>query len=162
EDSQAHRGPEPLAHPVGKVAPAGERVEESSHHVHRPERVRMPGMRCPGEGQLAEAELPHVPEPLVPGTVHDRRFVGGHREGSVDRIANAHRVGRSCYIHESTACTSRSCTTRTPMLWRKTQDARRGRTWSGLLPSSPARWGRVVTRWRSSRWGRTPRTSSPR
>src|SRR5262249_57060737 len=115
-----------------------------------------------GEGQLAKAELAHVTEPLVPDGVHHCRFLGGDRKSAVDGIADAHGVGKSCYIKCTTACTSRSCTTQTPMHWRRTQDARRGRTWSGWLQSSPARSGRVVTRGRSSRWGRTPRASLPR
>ena len=92
EHRQPQRLPEPLAVGARQLELRRERVEDACRHRHRPQTVRIPGVRRAGEREVCEAELLHVAQPLVLRAVHQRPLVRSDLDGAVDGIADVHRA----------------------------------------------------------------------
>jgi hypothetical protein len=52
----------------------------------------MPGVSSSGEGQIAEPELLHLPQPLEERMIDDPLLAVVHWNGPMDRVADAHDV----------------------------------------------------------------------
>ena len=93
EHRQAQRLPEAVAVRGLQVELGRERVEHARGHRHRPKPVGIPGVGRSGKGQVGEAELLHVAQPLVLRAVHQRALVRSDLDGAVDGVADVHLGG---------------------------------------------------------------------
>ena len=70
---------------------------------HRADAVPVAVVRGAGEGELGEAELPDVAQPLEERMVDDRALAGAHLDGTVDRVPDLHRAQASTPLRAETA-----------------------------------------------------------
>ncbi len=91
---EEHREPQRLteAGRVGRLEsePRQKRVEHPRRHRHRAQPVRVAGVGRAGEGEVGEAELLDVAQPLVLRAVDERLLVGRDLDRAVDGIADVH------------------------------------------------------------------------
>src|ERR1700738_110407 len=91
---ERHPQPQRLAE-AGRVdrlesEPRRQCVEHPRRHGHRAQPVRVAGVRRAGKGEVCEAELLDVAQPLVLRAVDQRLLVGRDLDRAVDGIADVH------------------------------------------------------------------------
>ena len=93
---EQHRQPQRLAEAIaigGRELQLGrERIEHARRDRHRAQPMRVTRVRRSGKGEVREAQLLHVAEPLILRAVDQRSFVGGDLDRAVNGIADVHRA----------------------------------------------------------------------